>query len=427
MNITVIGTGFVGVVTAAVFAHLDNQVIALDVDQVKIDSLSQGKIPFFEPKLKELVQEGIDKNKLAFTTNYSEAISDADVIMISVGTPSAADGTADLKYLKTAASSLAPHLKTGAIVAIKSTVPPGTNQIIDEIIKQSATTSFSLVSLPEFLKEGTAVDDTLHPDRVVIGAKEPDVIEKLKTLHIPLGGQQIIVSPESAQMAKYSSNAYLAQRITFINQVANLCEKNGANINEVIAVMGADQRIGSHYWYPGLGYGGSCFPKDVRELAAYSQSINEGDGLFVKLNELNDRRIPKLMNKFEAQVGEFENKSVAVLGLSFKPNTDDMREAPALTVIPILQQKGATVKAYDPKAGDMAKNLLENCEITDSLEAALADVDIAMLLIEWQEFISKTPDYFKSHMKGKYIIDTRNQFDKNAFEQAGFIYIGIGQ
>jgi len=427
MNVTVIGTGFVGVVTAGVFAHFDNDVFALDVLADKINSLSKGEVPFYEPKLSELVGEGIAKGKLTFTTDYTTAIKDADVIMISVGTPSAADGTADLKYLKSAAASLAPHLKDGTIVAIKSTVPPGTNQIVREIIEKSTSKNFHLVSLPEFLKEGSAVDDTMHPDRVVIGATDKKVIDLLLALHEPISGTRIIVSPESAQMAKYASNAYLAQRITFINQVANLCEKNGANIDEVTKVMGADSRIGSHYWYPGLGYGGSCFPKDVKELAAYSLSINEGDGLFVKLDELNDTRIPKLMNKFEEKVGGFEGKTVAVLGLSFKPNTDDMREAPALKVIPILQQKGAEVRAFDPKANAIARIMFDPAVIVDSLDEAVRNSDIVMVLVEWPEFTTKQPEYFKHIMSGNYFIDARNQFNRREFENSGLTYIGIGQ
>lgn len=427
MNVTVIGTGFVGVVTAGIFAKFDNKVYALDVIDEKIKSLSQGRVPFFEPKLEELVKEGLARKTLQFTTSYEQAIKDADVIMISVGTPSAADGTADLKYLKSAAKSLAPFLKPQTIVAIKSTVPPGTNQIIREIIEKETKQTFYLVSLPEFLKEGSAVDDTLHPDRVVIGANEPQVIDKLLKLHEPLGGMRIVVSPESAQMAKYASNAYLAQRITFINQISNLCEKNGANVNEVIKVMGADQRIGSHYWYPGLGYGGSCFPKDVKELAMYSLSIDEGDGLFVKLDQMNEARIPKLLKKYEDRIDSFEGKTVGILGLSFKPNTDDMREAPSLKVIPILQQKGAIIKAYDPKANTIAKALLPDVSIVDSLDEAVRGVDVVMLLVEWPEFVNKKAAFFKEKMKGSFFIDTRNQYSKQEFETAGLTYISIGQ
>ena len=426
MNITVIGTGFVGVVTASVFAHFGNKVYALDIDQDKIDSLSKGEIPFFEPKLKEMTKEGLDKQNLIFTTSYQEAISSSEIIMISVGTPSAEDGTADLKFIKAASESLAPYIQEGAIIALKSTVPPSTSQIVSDIIKASSDKNFSVVSLPEFLKEGSAVDDTLNPDRVVIGATDEKVIQKLLELHKPLGGERIIVSPESAQMAKYSANSYLAQRITFINQIANLCEKNGANINEVIKVIGADKRIGAHYWYPGLGYGGSCFPKDVKELAAYSRSVGEGDGLMVKIDELNDRRIFRLMDKYEGYVGGWQDKKVAILGLSFKPNTDDMREAPSLKIIPILKDKGAIVSAFDPKANHLAKKLLPNIDITPTADEAITDSDVVILLTEWKELISLKPENIKSLMKGNWLIDTRNQFNKNEAEKAGLKYIGIG-
>ncbi|MFC1653734.1 UDP-glucose dehydrogenase family protein [Patescibacteria group bacterium] len=426
MNITVIGTGFVGVVTSAVFAEFSNKVYALDVDEKKIESLSKGEVPFYEPDLKELVSSGLESGNLVFTTSYEQSISDSEVIMISVGTPSAADGTADLKYIKAASQSLAPFIKDNAIIAIKSTVPPGTNDIIKKIIQETTNKNFFIVSLPEFLKEGSAVFDTKNPDRVVIGARDKNVIKKLLSIHKPLGGERIIVTPESAQMAKYSANAYLAQRITFINQIANLCEKNGADVDQVTQVMGADKRIGSHYWYPGLGYGGSCFPKDVKELAAYSLSVGEGDGLFVKLDELNERRIPKLMKKFEGKVGGWEGKTVAILGLSFKPNTDDMREAPSLTVIPILQQKGAKIKVYDPKSTHVAKDFLENVEYSESLWEVFQEVDVAILLIEWDEFLRLDPNKIKQTMKGSWFIDTRNQYNKETIEDSGLKYIGIG-
>lgn len=426
MNITVIGTGFVGVVTASVFTHFGNKVYALDIDQDKIDSLSRGEIPFFEPKLKEMAKEGLDKQNLIFTTSYEDAISNSEIIMISVGTPSAEDGTADLKFIKASAKSLAPFIQEDTIIALKSTVPPGTSKIVSDIIESQSDKNFSVVSLPEFLKEGSAVDDTLNPDRVVIGATDEKVIEKLLELHKPLGGERIIVSPESAQMAKYSANSYLAQRITFINQIANLCEKNGANIDQVIKVIGADKRIGAHYWYPGLGYGGSCFPKDVKELAAYSRSVGEGDGLMVKIDELNDKRIYKLMDKYEEKVGGWKDKKVAILGLSFKPNTDDMREAPSLKIIPLLKEKGATVSAYDPKANHLAKTLLSDIDITPTVDEAITDSDVVILLTEWEELISLKPEKIKDLMKGDWLIDTRNQFDKAEVEKSGLKYIGIG-
>lgn len=427
MTITVIGTGFVGVVTSAVFASFKNTVYGLDVDEQKINTLKTGTIPFFEPGLKELVKKSLDSNYLKFTTSYKTAISQSDVIFLAVGTPSAPDGTADLTYILAASKSLAPHLKKDAIIAVKSTVPPGTNQKIHAKIQAHTAKPFFVASTPEFLKEGSAVQDTLQPDRIVIGASQKKVISTLLQLHKPLEGARVVVSPESAQMAKYTANAYLAQRITFINQIANLCERNGADINQVIEAIGPDRRIGTHYWYPGLGYGGSCFPKDVKELAAYSRSIGEGDGLLVKLDELNDRRIPQLLDRFGSKIGGWKGKNVAVLGLSFKPQTDDMREAPSTKVIPILTKAEATISAYDPQASKVAKKLFPTINYKPDPLLALKNADVCLLLIEWPELINLDLRQVAKQMRGKWFIDTRNQYNPKEVKQAGLQYIGIGR
>jgi len=427
MNVTVVGTGFVGVVSAAVFADFGNQVIGLDVDPAKVRSLSQGKVPFFEPNLDELVEKNLKSGRLSFTTSYSEAIKDADVILLAVGTPSAPDGQADLTYLLQAATSLAPHLKPGAIVAIKSTVPPGTNTKLEAAISPHTSVNFYTASLPEFLREGTAVEDTLNPDRIVIGATDQTAIDTLLDLHRPLPGQRLVVKPESAQMSKYAANAYLAQRITFINQIANLCERNGADVEEVIQAIGFDRRIGHHYWYPGLGYGGSCFPKDVRELAAYSKSINLGDSLFVQIDRLNQERIPNLLKQFSNKVGGFKDKKVAVLGLSFKPDTDDLREAPSLVIIPWLQAQGAQVVGYDPQANSQAKKLIPNLETVNDPYTAISNTDIVILLVEWRKLKNLDLKRVASLMKGNILIDTRNQYSPAKAKASGLEYISIGR
>lgn len=427
MILTVIGTGFVGVVTSAVLAKFGNTVFGLDIDAAKVGSLSQGRVPFFEPQLESLLKESLAAGNLKFTTSYEEAIGQSDIIMIAVGTPSAPDGTADLAYVFAAAESMAPHLKDQAIVAIKSTVPPGTHNKVAEIIKKQTSKTVHVVSLPEFLREGTAVADTMNPDRVVIGATDPTVIEQLLTLHQPLSGERVIIDPSSAQMAKYTANAYLAMRITFINQIANLCEKNEAKISEVVRAIGFDKRIGTHYWYPGLGYGGSCFPKDVKELAAYATSVGEGDGLLVKINELNEKRIDKKMLEFDGVVGGFEGKTVAVLGLSFKPNTNDMREAPALKVIPWLQAHGAKVRAYDPKAMEEAKKHFADIAYASSPYQAAENADVIMILIEWPELVTLDLSKLKSTAAEKAtLIDTRNQYDAKTVLSSGMAYISIG-
>lgn len=430
MNITLIGTGFVGVVTAAVYASFGHTVIGLDIDEKKISSLKKSKVPFFEPGLEELLTQQQKNGNLTFTTDYKTAIQDADVIMVAVGTPSAPDGQADLRFVFASVESLAPHLKKDAIVVIKSTVPPGTLKKVEEIIRNHTSISFHTASVPEFLKEGSAVYDTLHPDRIIIGATHKKVFETLQELHKPLEAPVITVKPESAQMAKYAANAYLATRITFINQIADVCEKNGADIEEVVNAIGPDKRIGTHYWYPGFGYGGSCFPKDVKELAAYSRSVGESDNLFNKINELNEDRIPKLLQAFEKDLGSWEGKTIAVLGLSFKPNTDDMREAPSLKVISILLSKGASVRSYDPMASWKKFLQLEKMEPHhtqyETIEEAVDGVDALFALVEWPQIVHFDFSHTKAEKK-QWFIDARNQFSPKVLKDAGYEYAGLGR
>jgi len=431
MNVTFIGTGFVGVVSAAVYASFGNQVIGLDVDENKITSLKNSKVPFYEPGLEDLLISQQKGGNLTFTTNYEVAIKDADIIMIAVGTPSGPDGQADLRYVFASLDSLAPYLKENAIVVVKSTVPPGTLPIVEARIKKLTNVKFHVASVPEFLKEGTAVKDTLHPDRVVLGANNDEVFKRLEELHLPLNAPIVKVKPESAQMAKYAANAYLATRITFVNQVADLCEKNGADIEDVISAIGLDKRIGSQYWYPGFGYGGSCFPKDVKEIAAYSRSVEEGDNLFNKINELNETRIPKILQRIEKKIGGWKGKKVAVLGLSFKPITDDMREAPANKVVPILLSKGAEISSYDPMASWKTFFRLEKLEIghtqTKSIEEAVLNADIIFCLIEWPEIVSF--DFSKTRRPDtmQWIVDARNQLNEEELKKIGYKYIGVGK
>lgn len=428
MKITLIGTGFVGVVSAAVYASLGHQVVGLDIDQTKVDSLNGGKVPFYEPDLEELLQAQLENKNLTFTTSYEEAVTDSDLVIIAVGTPSAPDGQADLKYVFAAAESAAPYLKENVIIAIKSTVPPGTLESMQAIVSKKTKTTFKTASLPEFLREGTAVKDTLNPDRVVIGATDDVAVQTLSELHKPFEAPIIVVSPESAQMGKYTANAYLATRITFINQIADLCAKNGANIQEVIQIIGKDKRIGEHYWYPGLGYGGSCFPKDVNELAAYSRSVEEDENLLNKITSINEDRIPRLMDIFEQKVGSWKEKQVAVLGLSFKPNTNDMREAPSTKIIPLLLREEATVVSFDPQALSVADHFLPSSDklsYKSTVEAAIKNADVIMCLVEWPEIVDFD---FPKVEKGKtvHFIDARNQFDPKKINSLGYVYQGIG-
>jgi UDPglucose 6-dehydrogenase len=430
MNVCVIGTGFVGVVSAAVYASFGNTVYGLDIDQRKIDSLKKGIVPFYEPGLTELLLTEQQKGNLHFTTSYQEAVSQADVIMIAVGTPSAPDGQADLKYVMMATESLGVELKPGAIVVVKSTVPPGTLKKVGEHISSARQNmpaiKYHLASMPEFLREGSAVHDTLHPDRVVIGATEPYVFEILSTLHEPLQAPIVKITPESAQMAKYAANSYLATRITFINQIADLCDKNGADIQDVIQAIGYDKRIGQHYWYPGLGYGGSCFPKDVKELAAYSRSVGEGNNLLNKINEINEERPWKLLKHYANEVGGWSGKKVAILGLSFKPNTDDMREAPSMKLVPYLLNEGATVTGFDPKAEYPGAAELSGFSQVATLQEAVKDADVILAVIEWPEITGF--DFASTReKKQQFFIDCRNQFEPQKLAEVGYHYLAVGR
>lgn len=429
MKVTIIGTGFVGVVSASVYASFGNEVYGLDIDQKKVEMLQNSKVPFFEPQLEDLLVKTQKEGQLKFTTDYKTAVTDSDVIIVAVGTPSTPEGGADLKFVFSACDSMAQYLEDGAVVVIKSTVPPGTLDIVRARIAEKTTVKFSVASVPEFLKEGTAVDDTLHPDRIVVGVEDDHSFEVLSLLHAPLNAPIVKVAPASAQMAKYAANSYLATRITFINQIADLCEKNGADIQEVINAIGFDKRIGAHYWYPGFGYGGSCFPKDVKELAHYSKNVGEDNNIFVKLDELNEKRIPKLMNRYASIIDGFAGKKVAVLGLSFKPNTDDMREAPSIKVIDYLLQNGAKVVGFDPKALEVTKYFIKdhaNLSYVDNIEQACEDADVIMCLIEWKEIINFDFAKVKNNKK-QYFIDARNQFNRSKLINNGYEYIGVGR
>lgn len=440
MNICIIGTGFVGVVTATVLASFGNEVIGLDIDPAKIEKLKQGVVPFYEPGLSEILIEEQKNGHLHFTTSYEEAIKNAEVIMVAVGTPSAADGQADLKYVFATADSMAPFLRAGAIVVVKSTVPPGTLSTFAEHLKAKTQTAFHMASMPEFLREGTAVEDTLHPDRILIGATAPEVFAKLEELNQPFNAEILKLSPESAQMAKYTANSYLATRIAFINQIADLCEQNGADIQEVIQAIGFDKRIGGHYWYPGLGYGGSCFPKDVKELAAYSKMVGETDNLLIKMNQLNEERIVKLLNKYEQTVGGWKGKKVAVLGLSFKPNTNDLREAPSIKVIPYLLSKGAVVTGYDPKAEwpsdisyftstplNLPADPSSSFTQVETVQIATQNADVIFCLIEWPEIVNYDFSQVRTAGKTQWLMDVRNQLNREKVQGWGFTYIGVGR
>lgn len=431
MTITVVGTGFVGLVTAAVFASFGHKVFGLDVDESKINQLKAGRVPFYEPQLEQLLAETQKKKNLQFSSNYTDAIPYSDLVLIAVGTPSAKSGGVDLTYVLAAITTMAPLLKKKTIVAIKSTVPPQAIAKVDAALKKLSSVPYSLATLPEFLREGSAVSDTLQPARIVIGAEDDWTFEQLNTLHQPFNAPIVRTKLASAQMAKYTANAYLATRITFINQIADLCEKNHADVQEVITAIGFDPRIRSHYWYPGLGYGGSCFPKDVKELAFFSRQVGEADNLFNKIQKLNDQRMTRLFAGFTKKVGGWKNKQVALLGIAFKPNTDDTREAPSTKLIPLLLQSGASVIAYDPKATLQHSPIIKPQWQKHYMEAsspaqACQDADVIVIVTEWPEISSFDYSVVRTQKK-QFIIDTRNQLQPELVAKWGFQYLGIGR
>jgi len=430
MRITVLGTGFVGVVSAAVYATHQNQVIGLDIDQTKIEQLRQGKVPFFEPGLQELLLEQQAAQTLKFTTSYEEAIPEAEAILIAVGTPSKESGEANLDYLFSAIHSLAPFIKDNAIIVIKSTVPPGTLDKVKQALSPLTHIRYRLAVMPEFLREGKAVEDTIHPDRIVIGTDDQSTYDELAELNKPFGAPIIRVKPTSAHLAKYASNAYLANRIAFINQIADLCEAAGGDVEEVIEAMGYDKRIGHHYWYPGFGYGGSCFPKDVSELSHLAQDYGFSQDLFTDLETLNRSRIPQLLDKYGKLMEGWDHKKVAVLGLSFKPQTNDMREAPSVYVIPYLLAHGAEVRGYDPQAISTAPYFIkehERLRYDDSIMAAATDAEVIMCLIEWPEITDFDFSSLNRPAEEQWFIDARNQFSPEQVTEWGFNYVGVGR
>lgn len=431
MKIAMIGTGYVGLVTGTCFAESGNDVTCIDVDQSKVDGLINGVIPIYEPGLTELVVRNTKSGRLKFTTDYAEGIAGAKCVFICVGTPQSADGSADLKYIQSASESMAPHLAEGAVVIVKSTVPVGTNRKVSGWIKACTDTEVFFASNPEFLKEGAAIDDFTKPDRVVVGVDEPhvaDTVEQLYKSFLRTANPFISVGIESAEMTKYVANCILATKISFINEMANLCELVGADINEVRHGIGHDKRIGFSFLFPGVGYGGSCFPKDVRALASVAAEKGMETRILRTVDEVNEQQknvlFTKINNHFE---GNVSGKTVAIWGLSFKPRTDDIREAPSLVLIEQLLGAGAKVKVHDPVAAENVRAIfgdkLTYCEHHyDTCDEA----DVLAIVTEWNEFRNPDFDYIKLKLKSPVIFDGRNLYDPVKMKERGFKYLGIG-
>lgn len=437
MNITIIGTGYVGLVTGTCFAEMGNKVYCVDIDEEKINNLKNGILPIYEPNLWELVNENQEKGELIFTTDLKEGLKNSNMIFIAVGTPMNEDGTANLTYVKAAANNIADNLTQDSIVVIKSTVPVGTCHEVEKLINQKTHFKVDVVSNPEFLKEGKAVQDCLHPDRIVIGADKEELFEPLKELYSSflLNHERfILMDVKSSELTKYAANAMLATRISFMNEMANICEKTGANIQNIRQGIGSDKRIGYDFLYAGCGYGGSCFPKDVQALIHTSKKHGYEPILLKHVEQVNQNQKKFIINKIVAKYGNnLEKLQIGLWGLSFKPGTDDVREAPSLTIIESLIQKGAKIKAYDPKADKETlkffKNnpkILKNLKIAQNKIDAITDVDLLILVTEWSEFRNIDYKKVKWLMKKPVIYDGRNIYDKNIVKREGFELYQIG-
>ncbi len=428
-QISVIGVGYVGLVTSACFADLGNRVVALDIDEAKIEGLKRGELPIFEPGLEELVARNVSAGRLCFTTSYEDALSEAGFVFIAVGTPSGVDGEADLKHVRSAAISIAENMVSPVIVVNKSTVPVGTGDWVAEIIKahQPSPIEFSVVSNPEFLREGAAISDFMAPARIVLGSFDHDAADKIAQLHLALRAPIVVCDLRTAEMIKYASNALLATKISFMNEIANICEALGADVKEVAAGMGYDPRIGPHFLDAGLGFGGSCFPKDVLALAYMAEEKGRNSQLLQAVMDINTDRRRQIVEKTVDLVGDLNGKVVGLLGLTFKPNTDDLREAPALDVAQRLIKGGAIVKAYDPVGMERAKDLLTNVEMAEDPYLLAQDCDVLIICTEWNEFKQLDLERIHKLMKQPLIVDGRNIYEPSVMTNLGFQYRGIGR
>lgn len=443
MNIAIVGTGYVGLVTGTCLAEMGNTVTCVDVDKRKIDLLKDGVIPIYEPGLEELVKSNALTSRLQFTTDIKSAVENCEIIMIAVGTPPSEDGSADLKHVLKVAESIGQNLNSYKIIVTKSTVPVGTGDkvkavVAKELQNRGVSTQFSIASNPEFLKEGAAIQDCMKPDRIVIGCEDELAKQKLTQLYQPfvLNGHKVIfMDIRSAELTKYAANAMLATKISFMNEMSRLAEKVGADISAVRQGMGSDSRIGFHFIYPGIGYGGSCFPKDVQALVRMGEENKSNLAILEAVEQVNKEQrqffVDKIKNYFN---GSLSGRKFAIWGLSFKPETDDIREAPALDVIERLVQEGATVCAYDPIASENIKNYFaddarvrEKLSVVNDQYTTLHDADAMLLLTEWKPF--RSPDYakMKSLMKNPAVFDGRNQYDPHLLKQHGFYYECIGR
>ena len=429
MTITFIGHGYVGLVTAAVFAEFGNKVYVIGHTKEKIDNLQKGIIPFFEPGLAELVKKNVDAGKLLFTLDYKPAIPESDAVFIAVGTPTTKTGDADLTTVLHVAEKIAQNLSGYTVVTTKSTVPAGTNRRVRKLLQENKPegVKFDYASIPEFLREGSAISDTIHPDRVVIGTESKRALDLLTKLHKPIPAPIVATNFDTAELIKYAANSFLALKISYANAIAKLSELTGANGLQVLEGIGMDNRIGNKFLAPGPGYGGSCFPKDVRALITIAKDYDYDFGLLTETEQVNSQAKRDIVRKARSAMGELKGKTVGVLGLAFKANTDDMRDAPAIDIISLLQKDGAKVKAYDPEATETARKLMPEVEYVASAYEAIEGTDAMLVLTEWNEFKELDLKKIKSKLKTPLIIDARNLFDGEKAKALGITYIGVGR
>ncbi|UTR06074.1 UDP-glucose/GDP-mannose dehydrogenase family protein [Alkalihalobacillus sp. LMS6] len=427
-RIAVVGTGYVGLVTGVALSESGHNVACVDVDQAKVESMQKGASPIFEPGLSEMMLKNINENRLSFTTVHKEAFEDVDAIYIAVGTPQKEDGTADLRFIESVAQNIADHLTKYAVVVTKSTVPVGTNDYIKRFIEARTDIPFDVVSNPEFLREGSAVQDTFHGDRIVIGADSPIAGDLIEEINKPFGIPVFRTDIRSAEMIKYASNAFLATKISFVNEIANLCDKLDANIDDVAKGMGQDKRIGEKFLNAGIGYGGSCFPKDTSALVQIAGNVEHEFTLLKAVIEVNYKQQRLLVDKAKEYFGSLRGKTIAMLGLAFKPNTDDMREAASIILAQELVLAGANVVGYDPIAMDNAKKILpEAVNYADSALEAIHNADAAFIVTEWDEICSLTTEQFKENLKEAVIFDGRNCFNIEEMKEAKLDYFSVGR
>jgi UDPglucose 6-dehydrogenase len=432
-NITVIGVGYVGLVTGTCFADMGNHVVCLDVNEERIANLRQGVMPIYEPGLEEMVRRNVNAGRLTFTTSYEGALNDGDapaeMVFIAVGTPEGVDGEADLRYVRAAAETIAGIADHAIIIVNKSTVPVGTGDWVADIIshKQTELVPFSVVSNPEFLREGSAITDFLNPDRIVLGSLERDAAEAVAQLYFPLRAPIMITDLRTAEMIKYASNAFLATKISFINEIANICEALGADVKEVAVGMGYDKRIGRAFLDAGLGYGGSCFPKDVSALAHMANVQGKHPQMLQAVMQINADQRRSAIAKVRELTGDLAGKTIGVLGLAFKPNTDDIRDSPGIDLARMFQEEGALVKVYDPVAMPNAARMLKDARLCEDAYDLVEGCDAIVLATEWNEFKNLDLRRVRHTMKLPIVVDGRNVYDPAVMYEMGFIYRGLGR